>query len=286
MRPSKGLDLSGLDPEVFVNFWAKVDKTTGPKFKGTKCWLWTAQAARGYSMWALPKSITDGRLDVRLGHQVAYALTRGPIDAGSVFVQDCETPLCIRHWTPFSQAKARQVTALRRARAMKPVDEIRARRRQGASCAEIAEEFKSSGLSHEQVREIALNKQAVDPKYKPHPPKGRRVEHPELVRFSPAVIKEMKRAFKAGHSIKDIAEVAGGPYATVWEAIHGPSSISRRPASAKRRKRSNAARHGTVYGYAKHRAERDGWPKQACKACKAAAAERSREEYARGRAAA
>ncbi len=59
-----------------TRFWDHVRKADG-------CWLWTACIMRKYGVYRRWRA-----------HRVAYALTNGPIPAGSVVCHTCDTPTC------------------------------------------------------------------------------------------------------------------------------------------------------------------------------------------------
>lgn len=80
----RGLDLTELGDEKFVDrFWSKVDRTGD-------CWLWTAHIKpQGYGQFTVARGVFFG------AHQVAYALTGGPIPAGMSVCHRCDNPPCV-----------------------------------------------------------------------------------------------------------------------------------------------------------------------------------------------
>lgn len=215
-----GLDLRAVDPKFFDRLWAKIDKTTGPMFGRSRCWVWHLGSNDKPPTWSIPG------IGVRQAHQVVYALAHdGILPADLVMVKECETRRCVRHWKPYTSERAGQVIALRGARRKFPVDELRRRRKEGAGCAELAKEFPE--LTHYQIRELAANRHAPDPKYKAPPRGPRRKEHPELCTH-PDLVEAVRAAHAAGHKLTDIAFAACLPFTTVWEIVNGPSSMARR----------------------------------------------------------
>lgn len=227
----RGLDLTDLAPEIVERFWVKVDKD-GPMWNGSPCWLFvgrprtwygrTIPLSSSYSMFSVPSR------RVVLAHHVAYALTHGGIlPPNLITMKECPTSHCIRHWTACSRAEAGN--AITRAVTLMPVEEMRALRRQGLSCEEIAAAFPA--LSQKQVSNVIRNRTFVDPDYQAEADAqvaAHRVEYPSRRRITPEQVDEIKAEVSSGATLKSIAHRLGAPYSTVWEAIHGPSHKARR----------------------------------------------------------
>lgn len=81
---------------VSSRFWPKVNKRGPyphekackmyPEIAGTRCWVWTAQCARGY-----------GRFGMRLAHRISYELKHGKGSLGSKSCcHKCDYGKCVR----------------------------------------------------------------------------------------------------------------------------------------------------------------------------------------------
>ncbi len=135
----------------WTRFWSNVKQTTG-------CWLWTAGKFKGgYGQFRL------GRIKVR-AHRAAHELLVGKIPRGLLVCHRCDTPACVNpehlfigtHGDNSADRNAKGRAALIRILPMpgqanpaakltaKQVDEIRRRRKGGATIARIARQFAMS----------------------------------------------------------------------------------------------------------------------------------------------
>lgn len=71
---------------LITRFWAKVQKTP-------TCWLWTANAVRGYGQYHLPR--TGRQQHVIYAHRFSWTLTNGPIPDNLAVLHRCDVPLCV-----------------------------------------------------------------------------------------------------------------------------------------------------------------------------------------------
>lgn len=68
-------------------FWSKVNKQ-----HVSGCWLWTANAIRGYGQFVLPR--TNGKQPHVYAHRYAWELTHGSIPNEQFVLHACDVPLC------------------------------------------------------------------------------------------------------------------------------------------------------------------------------------------------
>lgn len=69
------------------------------------CWIWRGATNRqGYGVFTVGSKVDGSRRTV-LAHRFAYELVHGPLPEGVVLLHECDTPDCIRHTRPGSQAE-------------------------------------------------------------------------------------------------------------------------------------------------------------------------------------
>jgi len=103
-RSSSRIDWFALQRAQAARFWAKVDKSGD-------CWIWTAGKDKdGYGKFAItaPRGYRPKQRHVR-AHRVAWELLhRRPSPRGKVSRHTCNTPMCVRHVVPGTQAENRR----------------------------------------------------------------------------------------------------------------------------------------------------------------------------------
>ncbi|MBA3891994.1 MAG: HNH endonuclease [Gemmatimonadaceae bacterium] len=83
-------------------FWAKVQ--VPPEGDDVSCWPWTAAVnAKGYGVFFFGSRLDGSRRTV-LAHRFAWELVNGPLPDGIVLLHSCDTPACVRHGIPGTQA--------------------------------------------------------------------------------------------------------------------------------------------------------------------------------------
>lgn len=75
---------------VEERFWSKVDKVSSRvKYKGTRCWVWTAcKHERGYGLFRI-KSKKE------YAHRISYEMAYGPITDSLYVCHHCDNPPCV-----------------------------------------------------------------------------------------------------------------------------------------------------------------------------------------------
>ena len=81
--------------------------------------------------------------------------------------------------------------------------------------------------NHGTLNKALTNRNYYDPDYDPGLINLRR-NHPELFRFTLETVEEIHEELARGTSLYKISTWLNAPCTTVWEAVHGPSSLARR----------------------------------------------------------
>lgn len=76
-----------LSSPIEQRFWSKVNKT-----HSSGCWLWMANAVRGYGQFVLPR--VEGQQRHVYAHRYAWELSHGSIPDGQFVLHACDVPLC------------------------------------------------------------------------------------------------------------------------------------------------------------------------------------------------
>lgn len=153
--------MGGKHGPVAERFWRKVSKTDG-------CWLWTAGLdGHGYGQ------VFDGEKGAR-AHRVSWMLTIGEIPEGLSVLHKCDVRTCVNPEHLFlgtiadnvsdMVTKGRNVVHRGEGHGMAvltkdDVARLRARRKDGATCRQLASEF---GISNTQAKRIVRGEQWRD----------------------------------------------------------------------------------------------------------------------------